>query len=404
MVLFFLSITFLMVPNFVGAQDDKVENETDSQVNIYFFYSETCPHCHTEAVFLSHLKQEYQDKIEFYSFEVATNKANAQIFQQFGQVYGADVSGVPVIFIGEKHIAGYYNDEYTGAEIKNLMDQCLALKCHDLGRHILFPGEECDEEVEQPCPEDRETKIITVPLIGKIDLQNLSLIGATAILGALDGFNPCAMWVLVFLISLLLGIESVRRRWLLGLTFIGASTVVYFLFMAAWLNLFLFIGYLLIVRIIIGLLAISFGVYSLRKYIKSKTGTCEVTNFRSRQKILEKLKNITLNSRLLPAIVGIILLAFAVNLIELACSAGFPVIYTSILGSHNLSTISYYLYLLFYIIIFMLDDMIVFALAMITLRLTGVNTKYARYSNLIGGIIILILGILLIVKPGWLTF
>lgn len=423
-ILFFLLTLFLMAPSFVNAGDSKLAflqssdgldvselslsdieiGEQESKVNIYFFYSQFCPHCHTEALFLSKLKQEYQNKIEIYAFEIATNDANAQIFVQFGQVYKADVSGVPVVFIGEKHITGYYNDEYTGAAVKNLVEQCLILGCHDLGHHILFPDEECDEEKSgQPCPEDNK-KVIKIPIIGEINLQSLSLAGATVVLGALDGFNPCAMWVLIFLISLLLGIKSIKRRWALGLTFIAASSVVYFLFMAAWLNMFLFIGYLLIVRVIIGGLAISFGVYSLRKYIKNKAGVCEVTSLESRRKILEKLKTITLNTKLLPAVIGIILLAFAVNLIELACSAGFPAIYTKILAAHNLSSLNYYLYLLLYIIIFMLDDMIVFTLAMITLRLVGVEIRYAKYSNLIGGVVILILGILLILKPGWLMF
>jgi len=442
--LFFLLALFLVVPNFAGAQSNKqevafyqapsilnlndlpqseksaenqVKNREEAQekaqennkVNIYFFYSQTCPHCHKEAVFLSRLKQEYQDKIEIYSFEVTANSANVQLFKKFGQVYKADVKGVPVAFIGDKHISGYYNDEYTGAEIRNLVDQCLVLKCHDPGRHILFPDEECNKgdgenKMGQPCLEENKSKIVNLPFIGSLDLQNLSLGVVTLVLGALDGFNPCAMWVLIFLISLLLSVESVKRRWVLGITFIVASAIVYYLFMAAWLNMFLFIGYLLIVRIIIGILAISFGIYNLRKYIKNKAGTCEVTAPASRRKILEKIKKATLTQKLAPAVIGIILLAFAVNLIELVCSAGFPAVYTKILASQNLSSLSYYLYLLFYIIIFMLDDIIVFVVAMITLHLTGVDSKYAKFSNLIGGIIILILGILLIIKPSLLTF
>lgn len=411
LAIFLLGI-FLIIPFFVNAAypaptdypaTDAVE-EKEQIINVYFFYSKHCPHCEKEALFLSKLQQEHIDEIKIYAFEITENGANAELFEKFGQVYNADISGVPMVFIGKQHIIGYYNDEYTGADIQNIVDQCLILECHDLGRHILFPDEECEYEEGEECLEDGQSKIVKIPLIGEINLQNTSLFIATIVLGGLDGFNPCAMWVLIFLISLLLGIKSIKRRWILGITFIAGSAIVYYLFMVAWLNIFLFIGYLLIVRIIIGGLAIVFGIYNFKKFIKSKAGVCEVTNVESRQKVLEKLKNITLNSKLLPAMIGIILLAFVVNLIELACSAGFPAIYTSILASQDISGLGYYFYILLYVIIFMLDDMIIFAIAMITLRLTGVDAKYSRYASLIGGIIILILGVLLIFKPGLLMF
>ena len=52
----------------------------------------------------------------------------------------------------------------------------------------------------------------------------------------------------------------------------------------------------------------------------------------------------------------------------------------------------------------MLDDIIVFMIAVITLKVTGISNKYQKYSHLIGGILMLIIGILMIVKPEWLMF
>jgi cytochrome c biogenesis protein CcdA len=101
---------------------------------------------------------------------------------------------------------------------------------------------------------------------------------------------------------------------------------------------------------------------------------------------------------------GILLLAFMVNLVELICSAGFPLVYLQILSLTPMPFWQYYLYLLLYILIFMLDDIIVFVAAMITLQLTGVSTRYKRLSNLIGGFLMLVIGVLLIFKPGWLRF
>lgn len=229
-----------------------------------------------------------------------------------------------------------------------------------------------------------------------IDYSQLSLPGLTIVLGLLDGFNPCAMWVLVFLLTLLINTKDRKKIWLIGGTFIFISGLVYYLFMAAWLNAFLFIGYLKIARIIIGVGAIIFGVINIKDAIKYR-GQCKVG--KSRFKIIEKIKAI-LAPRALPAsLLGVIFLAFTVNLFELLCSAGFPAIYTATLTMAHLPGWQYYLYLLAYIILYMLDDLIIFIAAVLTLRLLSLTHKFSFYSNLIGGLLMVILGLLLIFRP-----
>jgi hypothetical protein len=104
------------------------------------------------------------------------------------------------------------------------------------------------------------------------------------------------------------------------------------------------------------------------------------------------------------ALGGIIVLAFLVNLVELVCSAGLPAIYTQILALNNLANWQYYFYIFLYVFFFMVDDLLIFIVAMVTLKMTGLSTRYARYSHLIGGILMIIIGILLIFKPEWLMF
>ncbi len=168
------------------------------------------------------------------------------------------------------------------------------------------------------------------------------------------------MWVLIFLISMLLGMKDRKRMWILGTAFIISSAFVYFLFMAAWLNLFLFLGFLIWIRIIVGLFATGVGIYNIREFFINKNAECKVTGNEKRRKTLEKIKGITQRKELLIALFGIILLAFAVNLIEAICSAGLPAIYTQILSLSNLPLWQYYLYILLYLFIFMIDDLIVF--------------------------------------------
>ena len=245
---------------------------------------------------------------------------------------------------------------------------------------------------------------LSLPILGTIQTANLSLPVLSIIMGLLDGFNPCAMWTLLFLITLLLGMKDKKRMWILGITFIVASAFIYFLFLTAWLNFFLILGFVFWVRIVIGLIAIGVGIYNLRDYQKNKDGACEVTGNEKRRKTFDKLKNITHEKKFILALGGIILLAFAVNLIELVCSAGLPAIYTQILSISNLSPGQHYSYILIYILFFMIDDLIVFAIAMITLQAVGIQSKYARLSRLIGGILMLIIGGLLLFKPEILMF
>lgn len=192
--------------------------------------------------------------------------------------------------------------------------------------------------------------------------------------------------------------------WLLGVTFIVTSSFVYFLFMAAWLNIILFLGFVIWVRLAIGAVAIVGGGYHLKKGLDSRDGGCEVTGDEKRRAVFEKLKEIAKDKSILLALGGIILLAFAVNLVELVCSAGFPAVYTQVLALSDLPAWQYYGYILLYILFFMLDDIIVFVIAMATLKLTGISTKYSKYSNVIGGALMVIIGILLIFRPEWLMF
>jgi hypothetical protein len=244
---------------------------------------------------------------------------------------------------------------------------------------------------------------IHLPFIGDFQTKSVSLPTLTMVIGALDGFNPCAMWVLLFLISLLLNMKNRKRMWILGSSFIVGSALVYFVFMAAWLNILLFFGFLRWVRIIIGLVALFSAYYNLKKWYDARPG-CPASEDQKRRKVFEKLRNIVGREQFWLALGGIILLAAAVNLVELLCSAGLPVVYTQILTLNHVPTVQYYLYLLLYIFFFMLDDLIVFIVAMVTLRAVGLTTKYTRLSALIGGIMMFIIGILMIFRPEWLMF
>ncbi len=398
-----LLIALLIIP----AQNTLAQN--DDVVNVYFFWGDGCPHCAHEKPFLEKLEQE-DPQVKVHSYEVWGSEENRQLMVDFGKKLDVEVSGVPFTVVGEKHFIGWLSEDHTGEQIKEAVECAKENNCRDIGEEILSKDQKEEESEDEDCAcqvEEENSQIpekINAPLIGEIQTKNLSLPLFTVVLGAIDGFNPCAMWALLFLISLLLGMKDRKRMWIFGITFIVASAVVYFIFMAAWLNLLLFLGFILWVRILIGLLALFGGGYNLREYFSSPEAGCKVTNSDKKQKIFEKLKEFTRKKNFYLALGGIIVLAFAVNLIELVCSAGLPAVYTQVLTLSDLAGWQYYAYILLYVFIFMLDDLIVFFIAMATLKMTGITTKYSRWSHLIGGILMLIIGLLLLFKPGWLMF
>jgi len=352
---------------------------------LHFFWASGCPHCAKEKLFLETLKEEYPQLV-IKDYEVTSDRKNLFLLQEFGKKLEADVSGVPFTVIGQKHFTGFLSAETTGEEITEAV------------------REEIVRNGAKPTPKPFQTKqTLKIPFLGELSLKTLSLPTLTVILALVDGFNPCAMWTLLFLISLLLGMKDRKRMWILGTAFIVASALVYFLFLAAWLNLFIFLGFIVWIRVVIGLVALAAGGYNLHDYWVNRGG-CKVMGNQKRQRVFAKIREITQNRQLLLALGGIMLLAVAVNLVELICSAGLPAIYTQILSLANLPRWQYYLYLLFYIFIFMLDDLFVFFTAMLTLQATGIQNKYARFSHLIGGLIMLVIGLLLLFRPEWLMF
>jgi len=372
----------------------------DKPVTVYLFWTVGCPHCLHEKEFLDALKRRDQ-AVKVVALEVSGSRENLELLQKVGKLLHADVSGVPFTVIGRQHVIGWQDESTSGRAIETAIDDARRREAPDLVAGLLAaPGPSLPGGADKAVVPET----LTLPVLGQVELKYLSLGAITVIIGALDGFNPCAMWVLIFLINLLLGMEDRRKMWVLGSAFIIASGAVYFLFMTAWLNILVFLGFIFWIRIIIGCVALFAGGYNLKEYWTDVSGACTLSQGARRQRTMDRLKAVISTRKFWLALGGIVLLSFLVNLVELICSAGFPVVYLQILSLTPMPFWQYYLYLLLYIVIFMLDDIIVFVVAMITLQLTGVTTRYKRLSNLIGGVLMLLIGLLLIFKPGWLMF
>ena len=245
-----------------------------------------------------------------------------------------------------------------------------------------------------------------VSILGNFNAKTVSLPILSIVLGLVDGFNPCAMWILVFLILMLIEMKDRKKMWILGSAFLLTSALIYLVFMVSWLNVAMVLTGIKFVRIAIGVFALVFGivnVYRFFKLLKDDVG-CDVTNEKKRTKIMSSIRKIVSEKSFGLALIGIIVLAAGVNLLELLCSLGIPVVFTQVLALNDLNVVHYMIYILLYLIFFMIDDFIVFIIAMTTLKVTGISNRYTKYSHLLGGIFMALLGILMLFKPAWIMF
>ncbi len=409
---------FLLLPVSAKA-DEKV-------INIHLFYGNGCPHCAAEEEFLSDYLKDRTD-VKLYKYEIWYDSHNQELLSKVQKEMGTtNKNGVPFTVIGKKTIVGYA-DGVTDEQIKDAINYYLNNDYRDYAGEIT--GKVKKTEVKEDTIKDesktedkKENKIekaddikdsnqtdenVTVPVLGKINAKKVSLPILAVVLGFVDGFNPCAMWILIFLITMLFNMKDRKKMWILGLTFILTSGIVYLMFMLAWLNLATFISKIAFIRLLIAVIALVVGLINVYKYIdslKKKDEGCDVVDKKDRKKIMEKIISITHEKKFIIALLGIMVLAASINIIELMCSIGIPLLFTQILAMNNLSTFSYMIYMFIYIFFFLIDDIVIFVISMVTLKVTGLSTKYTKYSHLVGGIIMLIIGLLLIIKPELLMF
>lgn len=354
----------------------------EEKTSIHFFYLPTCPHCAEQKPIIEELKNEFPE-IEFYSHDASTPEGS-RLFYQMAVDAGLDIGNlaVPTTFIDGKPIIGYHDKQ----EMLDAITECLD-RCED--NATISENKQSNTGYEE----------YDLPFIGKTDLTAYSLPVLAIILGLIDGFNPCAMWVLVYLIGMLIGLNDRKKIWIIVGSFVLASGVLYFLFMTAWINIFLLAGYIKILTIIIGLVALGGGILSLREYAKNKGQmVCKVTDAESKKKTMNKIDHIIMQPLSWGIILSIITLAFIVNSVEFVCSAAIPAVFTQILALNQLPVIQNYLYISIYVFFFMLDDLIIFSMAAFALGST-LGEKYAKYCKLIGGVIMTILGLLMVFAP-----
>jgi glutaredoxin len=312
--------------------------------------------------------------------------------------HGVGGASIPVLHVCNAVVVGFDQPDTTGARIEKLLAKWTTDCPGDVGEEIAGEGGE-EESFVEPTG-------IDVPLLrwldGRLDPSRLGMPLFTIAIGLIDGFNPCAMWVLLLLLSILVNLDDRWKILAIAGTFVVVSGAAYYAFMAAWLNVFAWIGYLRAVQVALGLVAITIGTIHVKDFFAFKQGVSLSIPESVKPGIYQRIRRIVNAENLTAAIVGAFTLAVLVNIVELLCTAGLPALYTSILSRQGYGAVARYGYLLLYILAYMFDDALMVAGVVWTLSRFKLQETGGRWLKLVSGSVILLLGGVMLFKPEWL--
>ena len=390
-------------------------NSQSKKVKIEYFGRKDCKNCANLEKFLKELSAKRYD-FEYVEHKIDKSKEEKAFFDETTSKLKL-VKGTPIIYIDGHIIQGFNTADTTGKEIESLInsakakDKILTLKEYlESGQagNVSSNGAVCTGDTACEVPgltKGAENQVlVNIPIINKtVDLTNYSLFTMSLILGTIDGFNPCAMWVLVLFLTALIAVGNKVKMFRVAGLFIFAEAAMYFFILNAWIYAWDFVGLDKWVTPLVGIIGIAGGIFFIRNYLKKgDTLECEVTDFEQRAKISKKIKDIANKPFTLLTALAIIGLALSVNVIEFACSVGIPQTYTKILQINEVPFWTRQFYTFIYIIGYMVDDIIVFGFALMSINKLQLTTKYSKWVNLFGGILMIILGLIMLIKPSLL--
>ena len=375
-------------------------------VRLYYFYSPTCPHCQAAAPYIDELKARWP-WLEVKKYSVKDNRANAKFYYETALALGTKALSVPGFVFCRQVLIGYDTAETTGAEIARALESCHQ-RLLDEGIRTMSATPEAlgtggTEAPQSPVVDDRAGTTVNLPFVGMVDVKAFSLPVLTVVLAGMDAFNPCAFFVLLFLLSLLVHAKSRTRMAIVGGTFVLFSGLVYFVFMAAWLNVFLIAGELRVITVIAGLLALTVAALNIKDFFWFKEGPSLSIPESAKPGLFKRMRGIVATGNLGPMLASTVLLAIVANSYELLCTAGFPMVYTRVLTLAQLETWQYYAWLAVYNVIYVIPLLAIVIVFVKTMGARKLSESEGRILKLVSGFMMLGFGLMLLAAPQWLT-
>lgn len=383
LIIIFSFITFFSFNNMAEAK----------KVNVYMFYGKTCPHCEEATEYLNSIKDKYD--LNIIKYEVWYDANNRDIMNEVAVYLDVNPTGVPFVIIDNTPIFGYSSkvtDETYLYHIK------LASKGNFVDEVGIKLGlvEKNANNIKENTKENDSNYIIDVPILKEINFKNKSMLLSSILLAIIDGFNLCAIWILLYLISILIGIKDNKKIYILEFTFIIFSSIIYLIFMMFNISSIKLIDFISIIKVVLALTSIIVGAFKLNTFANLINEEDKKEN-----KVIKKIKDIINKNKFILLIIGIILLSIPLALIRIFYFNETESLFISLLSLNNLTGINYYLYIIVYIIIFMIINLIIISILNVLTKLFKNNIKY---NYLLSGIILFILAMLLLINPQWLMF
>ncbi len=361
----------------------------DGSLHMLVFHSDVCPHCEAQEPFLATLDGAHAD-LSVAHYEIRRVAEHRALFRQVAAAHGVGADSVPAVFVGGRAWIG--DSGPIRRQIAAHVEHCLERgDCPDSRR--------TDEPIV-PVGTPAQPVAIDLPLVGTIDLMMQPVTLSTALIAFIDGFNPCSLWVLTILLALVIHSGSRKRILIVGLTFLAVTATIYGLFITGVfgaLNLMAMAGWLYPV---VALFALVFAVVNIKDYFWFQRGLSFTIDDKHKPGIYRRMRGLISDGRSTPALIGATaLMAAGIAFIELPCTAGFPVIWSGIVASHDIDWVFFAFLLGLYLLIYLAIELVIFFTALGTLRVDRFEERHGRVLKLIGGIIMLALAGVLVFAP-----
>ena len=369
-------------------------------VNLYLFWGDGCSHCAEEKPFLQKLIDEvYKDRLVVHEYEIWYNNENAELADKWAQAYGGEMSGVPMTFIGPHFVTGF--NEGHEQELIDYIEEELAAGPIDPRR--IAEGELTVEQVLESREQKKnepQRSVINVPLIGEVDLQNKSLLVTTIIIGLVDGVNPCSLWVLTMLLAMVIHTDSRKKTLIIGFVYLFITAAIYALFILGVFSLLSYVRFMKWIQIVVACITLVLGIINLKDYFFFKQGVSLTIDDEKKPGLYKKMRNVLKNTDNTWAMIGAtVVLAAGVSLVEFSCTAAFPVIWSNILSAHGVTKVEFALHLLLYMILYQLDELIIFLVVVITMKSKKMEESHGQVLKLFSGCLMVALSAVMIIKP-----
>lgn len=375
-----------------------------------------CPHC-VEAKHWTQELRERRPGVLVVERDVVADARARRDLEALVRAQRLGAVALPTFRVGDALVVGFDGVETTGRRVEALLDGAATGPAEQGAACAADSEDTCVDPRSAPGPLDDgaepgpaatrtggDADVVDVPLLGRLDAGRLGLPVFTVVLGLVDGFNPCAMWVLLFLLAMLVNLRDRKRIALIAGTFVLVSGLAYYAFMAAWLNAFLLVGLSRAAQLVLGAFAVIVGTVHVKDFFAFGKGISFSIPESAKPGIYARTRKIVAAKSLWLAVAGAFALAVVVNVIELLCTAGLPALYTQVLVHHRLSSAERYAYLALYDLAYMLDDGIMVTIAIVTLGKRKLQERGGRWLKLLSGATILVLGVLLLIAPQLLVW